>query len=312
MSLCISFAAFGQQRDQYREVDLSQLGHATLFAINERGVIAAANDQGSFLYDSRSGQVLFHFPTGDTVTALSDNGNAAGHSTTGSAWFERDGVIQAIPLSQALGVNNDGMVAGFAGGFFVQAGVYSTADGSSTTISLGGTQGAAFAINSSGQVAGQTTLQGGSTSHAFLWSDGVVQDLGTLGGDSSTAFAIDNGGRVTGKAALSFEEAHAFLFNSSGMHDLGTLPGCTRSEGSALHGRLIVGDSDSCSFAGSHAFISDGVRMTDLNDVAQSPDGFVYATARGINGSGSIIGIATAPDGGSTRPFLLVRSNDGQ
>jgi probable HAF family extracellular repeat protein len=276
-------------------------------------VIAAANAQGAFLFDSRSGQVLFNFPEGDTATALSNNGTAAGWSVAaGSVWLESDGRFQDIPLAHALSVNNDGMVAGFAGGFFVHAVVYSPADGSATTISLGGTQSVAFAVNSAGQVAGHSSLPGGFTQHAFLWSAGVIQDLGTLGGDTSYGLGIDEDGRVVGSAVTSNNQRHAYVFDGAGMHDLGTLPGCTRSEATAIRGPLIVGDSDLCGFAGSHAFVSDGSSLTDLNEVAQAPDGFTYVSARGVNSAGTLFGIAVSPDGRSTRPFVLVRSHDGE
>lgn len=311
--LCVSAAALGQERDSYREVDLGQLGDATLFSINDRGVIAAANAEGSFLFDSRSGQIVLHFPAGDTATAVSNNGNVAGRSVTGSAWLERDGAFQDLPLGQALDVNNDGVVAGFAGGFFVHAAVYSPADGSTTTPSLGGTQSVASGVNSAGQVVGHSTLPGGFTPHAFLWSAGRIRDLGTLGGDLSYGLAIDEDGRVVGSAAtVENEELHAYVVDDAGMHDLGTLPGCARSEATAIRGPLIVGDSDLCGFAGSHAFVSDGPSMVDLNDVARSPDGFTYVSARGVNAAGTIIGLAASPDGRSTRPFVLVRSRDGE
>ena len=37
---------------------------------------------------------------------------------------------------------------------------------------------------------------------------------------------------------------------------------------------------------------------------------FIYARATGIDDEGTIIGIATSPDGFSLRPFLLVRNGD--
>ena len=36
------------------------------------------------------------------------------------------------------------------------------------------------------------------TSHAFLWEDGVLVDLGALGGDESRARAINNAGLIVG------------------------------------------------------------------------------------------------------------------
>src|SRR5437868_5768487 len=58
---------------------------------------------------------------------------------------------------------------------------------------LGGEWSYANAINSSGQAVGYyndtNTTYPGSTSHAFLYYNGSVQDLGTLGGGNSYAYA---------------------------------------------------------------------------------------------------------------------------
>src|SRR4051812_43468965 len=60
----------------------------------------------------------------------------------------------------------------------------------------GSTTSYASAINNAGQVVG---FSGFPLSHAFLYSNGQMQDLGTLpGGQNSYAYAINNVGQVTG------------------------------------------------------------------------------------------------------------------
>lgn len=96
--------------------------------------------------------------------------------------------------------------------------------------------GAAYGINNKGQVVGRDgtgsdisfndkgLVVRGSNGHAFLYSDGVRQDLGTLGGSSSTAYGINDNGQVVGQSDISSQSSHAFLWDAdNGMQDLGTL-----------------------------------------------------------------------------------------
>ncbi len=58
------------------------------------------------------------------------------------------------------------------------------------------------------------------TTHAFLWSDGTIEDLGSLGGPGSIGNAIDEHGRVVGQSSTSSNEKHAFLFRKGRLLDL--------------------------------------------------------------------------------------------
>src|SRR5262245_1642891 len=57
-----------------------------------------------------------------------------------------------------------------------------------------GTQ--ATALNDAGHVAGLFPV--GDQTHAFLWKDGVLSDLGTLGGSMAAPLAINNLDQVVG------------------------------------------------------------------------------------------------------------------
>jgi probable HAF family extracellular repeat protein len=80
----------------------------------------------------------------------------------------------------------------------------------------------ASAINNAGQVVGWSERAGGA-GHAFLYSGGQMQDLGTLGSDFSDASAINNAGQVVGDSEIASGAEHAFLYSGDTMIDLNTL-----------------------------------------------------------------------------------------
>jgi len=73
--------------------------------------------------------------------------------------------------------------------------------------------GGALGINNHGQVVGAVVALN-STLEAFLYSDGVVTNLGTLGGSTSVGFGINGRGHVTGTAGTSDSGTDAFLYTS--------------------------------------------------------------------------------------------------
>jgi probable HAF family extracellular repeat protein len=92
---------------------------------------------------------------------------------------------------------------------------------------LGGTTGAANAINNRGWVMGAANLPGNTTVHATLWIDGKIIDLGTLGGPNSAVpwTAVNNNhGLISGISDTSIVDplgeiwscAEGFFPSSSG------------------------------------------------------------------------------------------------
>ena len=104
---------------------------------------------------------------------------------------------------------------------------------------LGGPSSGASSINDRGQVVGFANVPGATTTtHAFIWQNGVITDLGTLvGGQQSNAFSINNAGQIAGLSYTSQTSGadqqscitnvcHAVLWTGNdAIHDLGALGG---------------------------------------------------------------------------------------
>jgi probable HAF family extracellular repeat protein len=142
----------------------------------------------------------------------------------------------------AIGINDHGQVIGVSGdcvspNFIGNGGITPLhavlwQHGTATDLkTLGGSWAFPWAINSRGQVAGQSVTANDATTDAFLWQDGIMTDLGVVPGDiGSFAFGLNDRGQVVG-ASVSQTSARAFLWQNGVMIDLNSLvlapPGST-------------------------------------------------------------------------------------
>jgi probable HAF family extracellular repeat protein len=161
---------------------------------------------------------------------------------------------------------------------------------------LGGLSSWALGINDAGAVVGASALGAypDTRSHAFVWRNGVMTDLGTLaGGQSSQATAINQDGTIVGWSHNRAGDMRAVRWKNGTKRSLGTLGG-RNSQALAINVYgVIVGWSETAS-GNRHAFIwKDGV-MTDLGTM-----GGTFSTATGINRAGAVVGYSTTATSGN-------------
>ena len=148
----------------------------------------------------------------------------------------------------------------------------------------------AFAVfvNDPGQVAGISLINTTDPfSHAFLWQNGSMQDLGTLGGNFSQPNYLNNQGQVVGSSTLVGDAVtHPYLWDHGKLTDLGTFGGTSGSATWVNEAGEVVGDANQAGDVIHSAFLWKKGMLKNLGVV----QGDKCSTAYAINSKGQIVG----------------------
>jgi probable HAF family extracellular repeat protein len=234
------------------------------------------------------------------------------------------GALPGVNSSYAGAINANGLIAGLSQNGVIDPllGVPETQavlwkHGSIIKLgSLGGNESFANNVNNRGQVVGPAAnaiadpysmFGWGTQTRAFLWQNGVLQDLGTLGGPDAAAFVVNDHGQIAGQAytnstpnpVTGIPTQDPFLWQNGKMFDLGTLGG-TLSFPNNLNDRgQVVGQSNLAGDLTFHPFLSGRSGLIDLGTLG-GDNGF----ATMVNERGDVIGRADVPGSQAHHGFL--------
>lgn len=259
----------------------------------------------------------------------------------GFAW--RDGVMTALPPfpggydSYAAGVNSRGAIVGWAenGNLdptcnnaapfkqFLQFEAAIWGPGLAQITQLqpypGDPDSAATAINDRGQVIGisgtcSNAVGGASAAHALLWENGIPTNLGNLGAQVwNTPISLNNRGEVVGFANNASGNSQGFLWT----REKGTvqpLPYIGNDVAGAAYdinakGQIVGISNGGTEPYGMRAFLYEGGKMMDLNELIVGDSPLYLLLAQGIDDNGEIVGTAAQP-GGQQVGFLAVPAHE--
>jgi probable HAF family extracellular repeat protein len=167
---------------------------------------------------------------------------------------------------------------------------------------LGGDASYAQAINNRGWVAGFSETADGQL-HAFLWRNGVMDDLGTPGFESS-AWDINDKGQVVGTRELASGISAGFIWENSSLTKLSRMGGTDTIFYSINNRGDVVGEGTCLRVCAFLISAKKGLlRILDFNG------GDSDRSARDINQKGQVVGTRFLDEGlgGFTYPYVWTK-----
>jgi probable HAF family extracellular repeat protein len=303
-----------KEQQRYKLIDLGTFGGPASYfqngfdgILSNRGTAAGGADTSTpdphpsfcFNYDCF---VSHAFQWQDGV--LTNLGALPGVNSSQAFWISQNGLI--------VGISQNGDIDPLIPGFPEFRAVLWQKGGITDLGTLdGGYESFATAVNNGGQVVGFSTnttpdpfclfIPGLCTTQtrAFLWQNGVMQDLKTLGGSDAMAVLINEHGQIAGQSytdstpnpVTGLPTLDPFLWQDSAMLDLGTLGGAFGFP-TALNNRgEIVGQSNLAGDLTFHPFLwTKSVGMQDLGTL-----GGDTGTTNWISDAGEVVGKADLP-----------------
>jgi probable HAF family extracellular repeat protein len=299
---------------------INTLGQAVGYADTADG------KQHGVLFSDGGLQDLGTLGTGKTSNAygINDLGQIVGYSTTAPQGtqegaqhaFYYDGTMHDMgtlggDTSDAWNINNAGQVIGYSDtvpNFGIpHAFLWDTVNGFQDLGTLGGAVSYGYGINESGDATGSAETADGFL-HAFVYSNGVMNDIGTLpDGNYSQGWAINEVGDVAGVATANGNaNYHAFLYRDATMTDLGTLGGDNSIAYSVNNNGDVVGTAETTpGHPAANPFLyRDGV-MTNVKDFLPPNSGWNLLDARYITDNDLIVGVGRHGSSGTYHGFIL-------
>jgi probable HAF family extracellular repeat protein len=315
LAIAVQLAAQEQKRERtrYKLIDIPTLGGPKAYG--------QGNGPGTSRFLNNPGIVV-----GSADTSTPDPNCANPDCFISHAFRWQNGVLTDLGAlagvngSGANAINARGWIAGFSqngeidplGGAGGRAVLWKEGE----IIDLGtlgtGLWSAAGYVNNGGEVVGISTIDTTfdpfavfgpfrSPTHAFIWKNGVMRDLGTLGGpDSFTAGgcneernALVAGVSLTNSTpnpTTGFPTLHAFLWENGTMTDIPTLGGTFAFAQCANNRGQVVGYSNLTGDVGFHAFLWNHGTLTDLGTL-----GGTFSVPLWLNDEGEAVGVATTP-----------------